>query len=867
MGYGNVTRRFCGTSADDTSTGTGTVAWSQATTAGDGVAGNVRDNTNANQAYASLAPAAITHWLKCTNFGFNSGVGAVSTGATLVGIRVIIHGGQMGDDATENTNLSVAVSVCKVGAIDGTGFTAASPIVKCTGIIEATYGVWVGAQGTDGVPNELAGSTLSAANVRASDFGVFIKFTNGDGSLTSKVVVDSVIVELIWSETATVRLTSTTAGAAPRWIAVSATESSVGARDPRKCEFRWTVTGPEGWAADASISDPRQGADVNGQARTPSDLVGWLCGFPGTRAGDYTITCDLYDESNNLLDTDSVSITLTAESGRTGTKYIDYVSGNDTTGDGSASLPWKTLEKAAASAVSNSNIYVVGGQTTEFGTVTFTQSNLNIAPKSGTGTATLKSNVGTITFQGSGCCLHDFSLQSTNNTDEFLSVTNSVTGCGVWNLDGTGYCFGDFWITGSGSTNDLCGSWNCTNIEARYFHLFPAEATRQIHVGLKGTSLSGSSANGFSRAEGGGNNSTGTRGYTLAWCYFDGTSAARGGMRTGAQFVTYYQCRTKNALFHVYRLSSGGASVLNCYMHVIDGCDFDAGTAVIPAADSIPGQAWDPQWTLIKNTRWYHINNNNAYIAFYPDVYQFSWLNSLTIVNNKTVDLDGGGAFVLDVGLGYRLPNQAELVNNISIIADANGSANTSWAYLRDYTSGAYAGGGTKLFKTIKGCFWPSGDITNATRYVLEGSSRAFDTGGASDFVDVAAVISNGKTPVLSADLTAAANFGVPNNTNNEKTTCVPFAGVQRDYRGRLRDHAATNWWVGITDDTNTSTPPVADISDFAVQSLSTSTVETWTAVDGSTTQYLYRKLAGGSYVLIATIAGGVQTYTDNQND
>lgn len=91
------------------------------------------------------------------------------------------------------------------------------------------------------------------------------------------------------------------------------------------------------------------------------DDAGPLTGF-----GVATITLTVTDDCNGGTDTQTITVTETAWTGGANDNYVDFTLGNDTTGDGTQALPWKTVEKAldvAQAETSDRRVFLKRGET------------------------------------------------------------------------------------------------------------------------------------------------------------------------------------------------------------------------------------------------------------------------------------------------------------------------------------------------------------------------------------------------------------------------------------------------------------------------------------------------------------------------
>jgi hypothetical protein len=142
--------------ADDA--GVGTVAWSNPSNA----AGNPDDG----YATAALGSGAVSHYLKCTSFGFS-----VPAGATIDGIVVEWEKQATGAGGVTDARVRL-VKADAVGATDRSSGAA-----------------WPGTDGfvSHGGAADLWGDTWAPADVNAGNFGAAIAAQAGPGGATARV--------------------------------------------------------------------------------------------------------------------------------------------------------------------------------------------------------------------------------------------------------------------------------------------------------------------------------------------------------------------------------------------------------------------------------------------------------------------------------------------------------------------------------------------------------------------------------------------------------------------------------------------------------------------------------------------------------
>ena len=145
--------------ADDTSTGSGTTAWTNP--------GNI---TAQDSTYATANGAQTTHWLKATNFGFSIPAGATINGVTLS----IVEGGY----SQSAGSASFWYAFLWNGGQIGSG-------------VSESFGTSLGATTlTMGSASNLWGATLDTTVTNASTFGVEIRIDAHAGSTITTSNID-----------------------------------------------------------------------------------------------------------------------------------------------------------------------------------------------------------------------------------------------------------------------------------------------------------------------------------------------------------------------------------------------------------------------------------------------------------------------------------------------------------------------------------------------------------------------------------------------------------------------------------------------------------------------------------------------------
>lgn len=149
--------KTCGTCANNT--GVGSAPW-EADDEGGTLVGTEASSDNNVYAGVKAQGSTVSHYLKCTNFGFSSG--DVPSGATIDGIEVEIIRYRTSDFVVAST----AVLFCKGGTISGNNIGSAADWPTSEGT--ATYGS----------SSQLGGLSWTQSDIVASTFGCGISFTN-----------------------------------------------------------------------------------------------------------------------------------------------------------------------------------------------------------------------------------------------------------------------------------------------------------------------------------------------------------------------------------------------------------------------------------------------------------------------------------------------------------------------------------------------------------------------------------------------------------------------------------------------------------------------------------------------------------------
>lgn len=143
----------CGTVVDDS--GVGTLTW-YADDSSTALSGS--EVSSDNGVYAGVFPTslAVTHYLKCTNFGFTSG--DVPVGSTINGFEIEVRQYR----TTTPTTASTLVKFVKGGSVSGNDIGTASD--WATSETAVVYGTSI----------ELGGLSWTQSDVTASNFGCVI---------------------------------------------------------------------------------------------------------------------------------------------------------------------------------------------------------------------------------------------------------------------------------------------------------------------------------------------------------------------------------------------------------------------------------------------------------------------------------------------------------------------------------------------------------------------------------------------------------------------------------------------------------------------------------------------------------------------
>ncbi|MBL0356920.1 MAG: Ig-like domain-containing protein [Chitinophagaceae bacterium] len=173
-----------GTGANNTAVGTG--AWT--------TPGNIT-TTGTPYATQNLAAGATTNYLQASNYGFS-----IPSGATINGITLTIRK----QVATTPNMFDNIVRIVKGGVVTGNNLASGTAWPNSFGI--TTYGS----------SSNLWGTTWTAADINASNFGVVLSATSGSGS-TRQLDVDYIQVTVTYTTTGTLE-----------WYTVSSGGSSIG---------------------------------------------------------------------------------------------------------------------------------------------------------------------------------------------------------------------------------------------------------------------------------------------------------------------------------------------------------------------------------------------------------------------------------------------------------------------------------------------------------------------------------------------------------------------------------------------------------------------------------------------------------------
>jgi hypothetical protein len=147
--------KISGTGADDNAVGT--IAWTSPTFI------QIEDDSDGIYTSASMTATTTSHYIKGTNYGFN-----VPTSAVITGIKVTVR--RREDGAGAGSLSDNVVSMVKGGAVTGDNNAAAG-----------TWTTWSTA--SYGGEGDLWGTTWTAAQINASDFGVVLSVDCDSGGV------------------------------------------------------------------------------------------------------------------------------------------------------------------------------------------------------------------------------------------------------------------------------------------------------------------------------------------------------------------------------------------------------------------------------------------------------------------------------------------------------------------------------------------------------------------------------------------------------------------------------------------------------------------------------------------------------------
>ena len=177
---------------------------------------------DSNNATANISQNVITNYLQATNYGFS-----IPTGATINGITVVINRSSSGSSSPRVRDS--IVSLVKNGTISGSNLAATG--TDWGSMATATYG------GT----SSLWGTTWSAEDINATNFGVVLSVTNTNNN-SRTASVDYIQITVTYTSTGTIvgTATATAAGSTSINVSMPYTEDSNG---DNTAIVKWVLAG------------------------------------------------------------------------------------------------------------------------------------------------------------------------------------------------------------------------------------------------------------------------------------------------------------------------------------------------------------------------------------------------------------------------------------------------------------------------------------------------------------------------------------------------------------------------------------------------------------------------------------------------
>lgn len=410
----NMSYGYAGTVANDNATGD--VAWTSPTNA------QLCDRTTTTTV-ALTALNTTSQWLVATNFDLHR---SIPSGATISGVTFFVEI----IDSTESTTV-IAAHIVKGGVIQtGADNKADSRVIQSgnsSNFKEFNFGD----------EDQLWGVTLSPSDI-GSTFGVAIRI-EGDGTVTTPAVY-AVKAVVHWTDTAACTLTALTSltGKAPHAFHAHAINSVVGSSREERVYIRWYVSGPSGWTM--TCTDQRTADSISGTTRNMAtgDAWGWNMAWDFNVAGTYTVTAKMYLEDGTVVNSNALSVTVSAND-YTVRYYDPSASGNN---DGTSwADAWQTFTAAINGIADNTRLILRDDATESMSATSNLVSHNNIVIE--------RSNDGTNR------------PRFTFSTNDALLTISSSTNVHISGLD----------VRGNGSTNpDVVAGSQWENVTIRDCH-------------------------------------------------------------------------------------------------------------------------------------------------------------------------------------------------------------------------------------------------------------------------------------------------------------------------------------------------------------------------------------------------------------
>lgn len=788
MASGNYCRRLAGTAANDNSAGT--TAWS--------------NPDNAKELYntvtsITLAAGVESQYLKLTNWKNDSGPDPIPATATIKGVAVWVRISQPTSDSHNNVSIC-ELKLVKGGVIGGTSRHDSRAIAK-TDLWTSAWMDYGDRSGTYFLPLDLWGNTLSAADIRASDFGVALRAKNNDGSANATLNIDGIIMVVYWEDTASVIIRTNASSSslmAPCLIACDAIQSPVGDRDPQKCEFRWFVEGPVGWSP--TVVTPVPGLSIENQVRyEATSKVGLYASWLATVPGTYTIRCRMYGDGDpiTIVAEDTVIFTVVADT-RTAA-YIDPVGGNNSNGgtsfvDGYQTLAGAASGRASGGTVSNTKFIYKQGTALNHNNVTVTQNfnNCWITTESGTPVEMTATGTGGGLYFNNN--ITDLVIDRIQTIGDYTDGDNQKSfsfGGVVRNLaidltDGgmRSPAFG-IELGAAGDNSDqrwiyIKGYKDGTNDAVATYGVYSNASAMVEIVGYDMDTQASRENNGHFRT--GAPNTqdqiiTTWRGiaWFLRWCHWDVTGANLGGGRLPVSYSGGQECRTTGSAI-------GWAEDPMVIGQRWESCYFDSSNAV-SAGHGVKGPHVIMASCMFRDT-------GVAYSGGYAD-YQVHLLNCNLVATSPGAFEGIIRQYKLSAAMSERFPRSLFLENCIVYYDTAPGAFPAYWYCDR-----------TDLYNLSDQNYGHFKNVVFPIDYHASDHFDFFDgsvnrgilfSGSTPQWTDYTAfVINNVEQRITTSDIISANDWEPDSSLTVARTAGTQIDGVYRDITGTLR----TNWSI-----------------------------------------------------------------------